>query len=119
MKKTISIGLLGGAISFIIEIFFAFQFGMGFYFTPPIILTLALILITNETKMEKCLLISLITYVSRNVVLNAFAYSFAYYLNEPITITVTELFDGIIVILGLIIVFLVAYIGQKINEGRK
>jgi len=115
MKKTISIGLLGGTISFIIEIFFASQlsyFGVALYFLPPIIIALALILITNETKIEMCLLISLITYLARNVFLNAFAHAFAYYLY------VFGLVDGIIVIFGFIAVFIVAYIGQRINKER-
>jgi len=91
--KSIYIGLLIGTLSFMVEIFFAMFYGIMFYFLVPTIFALIGIVAFDESKLEHCLLISLTTYVSRTTFLTSFFYGIALYMGQPITITITDIFD--------------------------
>jgi len=111
-------GLTAGTTSFLIELFFIISFGLSFYFITPMIFALIFIMLMNTEKINECLIISLTTFITRETFLSIFVLSIAYMYAEPITITVTSLLDVFSVLLGFIMMFGIAYIGQQINKKR-
>ena len=118
MRTPLLYGLSAGFISFSVELFFIAFFGISFYFISPMVFALIFIILMNTEKINDCLIISLATFITRETFLSIFVLSVAYFYVTPITISNIGIFDVLGVLLGFIAMFLVAYVGQRINKKR-